>query len=144
MSEYRGEGGRLAQQIGETLASVRILIEQSRETKEDIRRQEERVASEMRGVKDEQNRTNASITQRLETIGSQMRTLEDQTRTITVEVTGMRSTIREMKEPVDKLIDLRNRIFAWVAVLSAVTATIWILVGPVIRGMLSSAFPGLK
>lgn len=125
--------GGIRQQIGEILGTVRALSDQMRKQEESAWRQEEKVSVQLSSVKDEHYRTTAAVNMRLDTIAGQVKEVDDKVKQVTSKVNDLTVAVADIKEPVDKLIDLRNKIVMYVAFGAGILTVVWYLVGPALQ-----------
>lgn len=140
-----GDFGSIRQQIGEILGTARSLSDQMRESKEESRRQEDRLNTELRSTKEEHRANSQTISVRIEQLTGQIRMLDEKARTISTELTDVkqdvsrsRVEIAELRAPVNNLIQIRNRIMRYAMMVISAATVLWYIVGPILHGLLES------
>lgn len=137
--------GPLRQQVGEILGTVRGLADTLKEVKEDRIRQEERMTNDIRTVKHEQRQLDQIITSRLELLTAQFRELDLKSRSISEDIGEVRkdvSELGELKEPVKKLQQARDRLVAYGLVVVSIAGVAWTFLGPLLSGFAQRLITG--
>lgn len=137
--------GPLRQQVGEILGTVRGLADTLKEVKEDRIRQEERMTNDIRTVKHEQRQLDQIITSRLELLTAQFRELDLKSRSISEDIGEVRkdvSELAELKEPVKKLQQARDRLVAYGLVVVSIAGVAWTFLGPLLSGFAQRLITG--
>lgn len=137
--------GPLRQQVGEILGTVRGLADTLKEVKEDRIRQEERMTNDIRTVKHEQRQLDQIITSRLELLTAQFRELDLKSRSISEDIGEVRkdvSELGELKEPVKKLQQARDRLVAYGLVVVSIAGVAWTFLGPLLSSFAQRLITG--
>lgn len=139
MSDF-GAVGSIRQQIGEILGTVRSLSVQVREQRDDSRRQEERLDTQLATVKEEQNRTNTAVQARLDQLNAAVREIDEKAKVITRDVGSLSQDVANLKGPVDTLMQTRTKIIAYLAVVVGAFTVFWTFVGPLVHSFAEKLF----
>lgn len=132
--------GSVRQQIGEILGTVKGLADTLREVKEDRIRQEDRISEEIRTIKHEQRQNDQVVTGRLELLASQFRDLGSKVTGIVDEVSDVKkevATVASMRTNVDKLVQFRDRMIAYVVVTVSICGVLWSFLSPFLQSIFS-------
>jgi chromosome segregation ATPase len=141
-----GEVGSIRQQIGEILGTVKSMDNQLREVKDDSRANQANVRDDILRLQRATEETNASTHRRLEQLVGQVRDVAEKALRLTGELSQLETGVKEtkeqllsLKEPVDSLITLRNRLMAYVFVIVSIATVLWNILGPVLHTVVTRA-----
>lgn len=133
---YSDAVGELHQRLGETMGLVRALNDQVTDLKaSSLRNQEElrvstarlqdMISTELRSVRGEAKQLDQVVTGRLEVLARQVGTIESSV-----------SELQKLKDPLEKLVGLKDKLFAYASVGMVIIFLLWGLVGPFFRLLL--------
>lgn len=117
--------GRIRELLGEMSGTVRTINEQLREQKQELR-------AEVREVRDEQRQDKTALREHLDRLNAQMREVEKTSSVINAQVTQFTVSFGTVKETVDQLTKLKERLITYGAVAMTIFGVASYVIGPIV------------
>lgn len=141
----------MRQLLGETHARVTAVLDQMRDLRADQLRNKDEIDRELRAIKHDMRNSEQVIHARLELADRRSGEIERRIGQVEIgiaQMTELRASVKELadgfdklKEPLEDLINLRNRLMWGGATIVAIVTLLWIFVAPVYKQLIAIWLP---